>query len=390
MAIYKKGQHTTAKEFTEACAATNDMKIKTLDDGSVWARIHWLDVMTDTTMYADAAAVADSGAANRFSKMEKIDNFGGSMVTLTNLAPQINGATGFSAGSAISTEGYYKYNSSALLLTGTTSGAEITSTATQTVPLIAGHTYYVRVEIKQSTKQGSCDIFLGGTTVGGSVTAEGATVSSVAASANAVWTIASAVKTLHSSIATGGHKIRVDYNNSKTAGTMAFDGLMVIDLTEAFGPSFTPTKAWCDANISYFTGTINLNASSSGFKRWEFMLTYPRYSTTLYNRWSQTGSPNESAPGGYIRITTPWTAHAGPIRKNNAGSAIYNCDNVGTTTWYAAIGQTSIWNDGIPCAIDGNPQKETELWVRIDNLSPAQKAKIYDGNHLAGGQLYEF
>ena len=385
MAIYKKGQHTTAKEFTEVCASTNDMKIKSLDDGSTWARIHWLDVITDTTMFANATEVADIAAANRFSKMEKVDNFGGSMITLTNLAPQINGTSGFSAGGTKSGEGWRKYGENSLMLTGTTSANEIYATTnTACVPLVSGHTYYARVEIKQSTVVGSCQMYLGGTTAG-SIT-EPSFFGSKKATANS-WVIASAIGTR--TFPTGNHKLRLDFDNAKTAGEMCFDGLMVIDLTASFGPDFTPTQAWCDANIPYFTGTMTLDATTSGFKRWEFMLTYPKYSTTQYNRWSQTGSPNESAPGGYIRITTPWTAHAGPIRKST-GSAIYDCDNVGSTTWYAAIGQTSIWNAGIPCAIDGNPQKETELWVRIDNLSPAQKAKIYDGNHLAGGQLYEF
>jgi hypothetical protein len=63
---------------------------------------------------------------------------------------------------------------------------------------------------------------------------------------------------------------------------------------------------------------------------------------------------------------------------------------VGTTTWYAAIGQYTLWNSGIPSAIDNNAQYETELWVRIDNLSPTQTAKIYNDNHIVGSHLYEF
>ena len=112
-------------------------------------------------------------------------------------------------------------------------------------------------------------------------------------------------------------------------------------------------------------------------KKYELMLTYPNLSSTLYNRWIQKGSPNESAPGGYERITTAWTAHAGPLRKVS-GSAYYNCDNVGSTTWFAAIGQTSAWTSTQPIpGADGNPQTETELWIRIDNLSPKQKAQIF-------------
>lgn len=390
MGIYRS--HTTAAEFSET-AATNNMKLKFLDDGSVWARIHWLNVIKDATYFKDAAQVADCVAVNRFSKMGSVDSFGGSMVTLTNLAPKINGVSGFT-GAYISedtklSEGWQKYAEKALILTGSTSTVEVYSPASQMVPLVAGHTYYVRVEIKQSTKQGSCDVFLGGN-VNGGVTEYGYTVKAKTVSAASTWTIASAVHTLHSNIATGNHSIRLDYNNGNVAGNMYFDGLMVIDLTEAFGGTFIPTQAWCDANIPYFTGTTILDAVSSGFKRWEFMLTYPQLSSTLYNRWSQTGSPNESAPGGYTRITTAWPAHAGPLRKM-ASTSLYNCDNAGTTTWYAAIGQYSAWTStqAIPGA-EGNSQVETELWSRIDNLSPSQKAKIYKGNHIIGKHIYEF
>jgi hypothetical protein len=109
----------------------------------------------------------------------------------------------------------------------------------------------------------------------------------------------------------------------------------------------------------------------------------------LYNRWTQTGSPEESAPGGYQRITTAWAGHAGPLRKSS-GAALYNCDNVGTTSWYAPIGQTVKWTDtqAIPAA-DGTSQTETELWARIDNLSPAIKASIYKDGYLNAGTLYE-
>jgi hypothetical protein len=385
MGIYRS--HTTAAEFSET-AATNNMKLKFLDDGSVWARIHWLNVIKDATYFKDAAQVADCVAVNRFSKIGIVENFGGSMVTLTNLAPQIIGTTGFTSSyqSINDAEGWHKYNSSSLKITSTTSLNEATSTSGAVVPLVNGHTYYVRVEIKQSSIVGACQIYLGGTTAG-SIT-EPYLFSGKKVSAVNTWTIASGIGTR--TFPTGNHKLRLDFDNSKVAGDMTYDGLMVIDLTAAFGPNFTPTQAWCDANIPYFTGTKIIDAASSGYKRWEFMLTYPQLSSTLYNRWSQTGSPNESAPGGYTRITTAWPAHAGPIRKM-ASTSLYNCDNVGTTTWFAAIGQYSAWTatQAIPGA-DGNPQVETELWVRIDNLSPSQKVKIYDGNHIVGGHIYEF
>ena len=108
---------------------------------------------------------------------------------------------------------------------------------------------------------------------------------------------------------------------------------------------------------------------------YEFLLKYPNISTTLYNRWKQTGSPHESAPGGYERITTAWRDHAGPLRKAN-GDAQYNCDNVGSTTWYAAIGQTKGGTNGSIPAANGSQQFKTELWVRIDD---GQKKALING-----------
>lgn len=37
------------------------------------------------------------------------------------------------------------------------------------------------------------------------------------------------------------------------------DGLMIIDLTAAFGAGMEPDKAWCDENIPYFDGTYELD-----------------------------------------------------------------------------------------------------------------------------------
>ena len=45
--------------------------------------------------------------------------------------------------------------------------------------------------------------------------------------------------------------------------TLYSDGLMIIDLTEAFGAGNEPSKEWCDANIPFFTGTKVINYSST-------------------------------------------------------------------------------------------------------------------------------
>lgn len=111
---------------------------------------------------------------------------------------------------------------------------------------------------------------------------------------------------------------------------------------------------------------------------YEFMLTYPNLSATLYNRWKQTSSPNASTATGFTPITTAWSQHFGGLRKTN-GTATYNCDNVGSTTWYAAIGQQSAWTatQYIPAA-NSSSQTETELWVRIDTIPYQNLVQVFD------------
>lgn len=95
----------------------------------------------------------------------------------------------------------------------------------------------------------------------------------------------------------------------------------------------------------------------------------------LYNRWIQTSSPNTTSVSGFKPISTSWTAHNCGIRKHGT-SCIYNCDSGGT--WYAPIGQTAIWEGGIPAA-DGTMQSETELWIRTDRLpATTDKLSVFD------------
>lgn len=55
---------------------TNKMKIKTLSDGSAWARIYWLDVSTNATYFANTTqALECTNQTNRFSLMKFVDKF---------------------------------------------------------------------------------------------------------------------------------------------------------------------------------------------------------------------------------------------------------------------------------------------------------------------------
>ncbi len=142
--------------------------------------------------------------------------------------------------------------------------------------------------------------------------------------------------------------------------------------TDGFGNAEAVVKCLNEKNRYSRMGIVDEFVSTDGI--YEFMLTYPSLSNTLYNRWTQTSSPNAATVTGFTAITTAWNAHNYGIRKNGS-STVYNCST--GTTWYAAIGQYSIYQSvGIPAA-DGSNQKSTELWVRIDNLSQ-DKMKIYE------------
>ncbi len=126
--------------------------------------------------------------------------------------------------------------------------------------------------------------------------------------------------------------------------------------------------------------------------QYEFMLTYPKISTTLYNRWTQNTFSNNVNDGDSIVFSlnsnSAWKGHAGPLKRAQAGETIYDCDNKDTGNWYAPIGQISSWGaDAIPAA-NGNSTTETELWVRIDNLPKLTKLSMLD-EAIQAYQIYE-
>lgn len=62
--------------FNDKAVPTYDMKIKALDDGSTWARIHHLDVSNDKTFFANASEVAKCvNKNNRYSRMGIVDRY---------------------------------------------------------------------------------------------------------------------------------------------------------------------------------------------------------------------------------------------------------------------------------------------------------------------------
>ena len=148
---------------------------------------------------------------------------------------------------------HVKYGSYALKLTGTSSTAEVVHTL---VPknensifhLIPSHIYYIRVETYQETKVGTTDIYW--------PIAEPSFLSGQSGPAGQ-WNLISAVNN-RNNFSEGYYPLRLDFNNNTQAGLMWFDGLMLIDLTADFGAGNEPDKAWCDANLPYFSNKYNI------------------------------------------------------------------------------------------------------------------------------------
>lgn len=127
--------------------------------------------------------------------------------------------------------------------------------------------------------------------------------------------------------------------------------------------------------------------SSDGY--YEYMLTYPKISTTKYNRWKQTMNPfnvtstiaNQTAAYmGYSAIHLDWTTEWGyGLRLRGLGVTYMDC-NAGRNVWYGAIGQMVRWTaddtSAIP-AVTSSSTTETELWARVDNLPNETKVQIY-------------
>ena len=207
-------------------------------------------------------------------------------------------------------------------------------------------------------------------------------------------TAAQVISTAGADWAEGDYPYRIDYNNSKTAGAMWFDGIMLIDLTATFGAGCEPTKTWCDANIPFFTGTKTISFNDQNdISIYEFMLTYPSMGNGKYNRWRQKISPNSAsvtstANTGYVPVHTDFTNYAAPITKSgSSSSSVYSCNLAGS--WWAPVGQLTVYSStGIPAA-DGSTQTSCELWVRVDTLDMQENiTKIFD-KYVLANQIIE-
>ena len=124
--------------------------------------------------------------------------------------------------------------------------------------------------------------------------------------------------------------------------------------------------------------------------KYEFMLCYPRYSTTKYNRWIQTANPLYTNSDGtqtaetmgyqgiHIDFTTQWKYGMG---LSISSQAFMDCE-AGTGYWYGGIGLYSAYKGGFPAPTESgmnNIQTEVELWIRINRdvkVTPKDNKRI--------------
>ena len=396
---------------------TSGMAIKTLSDGSSWARIHWLDVTKNKTWFS-SSEVQFCDLPNRFSKMGLVEHF------KTTGLPEGYTLLEYiqSSGTQYIDTGYYWVNE------GTKIDVDMTVVTDGTYRSMFGNEEYVD---SGSTRYftgiphgsgSSYNIYLGSGSVGsfpvtvgtrfkisiettsdkkyavlkdGSTILNGSYSGSIRTKAYANITGSNTATTGHIFLFSNHNSARGTTNAStQNMAAMRLYGCKMYDGGHLVR-DFIPCKnaggvvGLYDKQTNKFyttpTGTFTAGTTLSG--KYEFMLTYPRLSATAYNRWSQTSSPNSSTVTGLSKITTAWSGHFGGIRRTN-GTSVYNCDT--GDTWYAAIGQQGTWTSTqyIPAA-DGSSQTETELWVRIDNLPIINKVSMLDKKYIQALQIQE-
>ena len=168
--------------------------------------------------------------------------------SMTNLVsnPSFEG-TGWSGGSYDTA--HAKYGKYGYKMTGSTSSWEVLANNGSSIPMTNTHIYYVRWYIYHEGAGGSTGCYFG--------IAEPNFVEGVSLGPANQWNMISAVNN-RSSFSSGSQGFRLDYNNSNNATSVWFDGVMLIDLTAAFGSGNEPTKEWMDENVPFFEGTKNI------------------------------------------------------------------------------------------------------------------------------------
>ena len=181
------------------------------------------------------------------------------------------------------------------------------------------------------------------------------------------------LKQINGTVNTSDMKIKIMGDGSEWARIFWHD----VSSTATY---FTDEDEVKDCSLSNRYSRLNMVNNFLYNGKYEFMLCYPKHSTTKYNRWIQianplttTGDASQTAiTMGYkpvhIDFTTNWKYG---FALSTSTSTYMDCE-AGHGNWFGAIGQYKAYSSG---GISGFPaptetgmvlvQKEVELWVRI-------------------------
>ncbi len=140
-----------------------------------------------------------------------------------------------------------------------------------------------------------------------------------------------------------------------------------------------------------FTAGAETSNQGADSEYYEFMLTLPQVSSTGFNRWRQTNSPNSGQASGLKKIKTTWSNHSGALIKVTNSKYTANAVYVTNTAnnWWSPIGQMTLYEGtGIP-GTNGTNVKEIELWVRIDNLPKLNKISMLNNKYIQAFEIKE-
>lgn len=124
----------------------------------------------------------------------------------------------------------------------------------------------------------------------------------------------------------------------------------------------------------------------------ELLLNYPKINATRGNRWRQTSGIDQTTVDNFFPMETTWSNRNGGLCLSpTQNKTIYDCD-AHQGNWFAPIGQFAKWDSNdIPAADGSTSTTETELWVRIDQLSHLLKLEQLSMSNeaFASSQIYE-
>lgn len=192
------------------------------------------------------------------------------------------------------------------------------------------------------------------------------------------------LKQINGTVNTSDMKIKIMDDGSEWARIFWHD----VSSTATY---FTDEDEVKDCSLSNRYSRLNMVNNFLYNGKYEFMLCYPKHSTTKYNRWIQianplttTGDASQTAiTMGYepvhIDFTTNWKYG---FALSTSTSTYMDCE-AGHGNWFGAIGQYKAYTasgiTGFPAPTESGmdtAQKEVELWVRVYrnvDITPKEK-----------------